>query len=104
MSLWKTEEEELEFERPEPYGWFTVVFPKIDDRSTNLDVWFSVTSDWVNCEGLKRTFSCFTPSVKKKKGVPLAISPVFFFKDLMDAKRFEWRFNGELVNRDVQGT
>jgi len=102
MSLWKSDEEELEFERPEPYGWFTIVFPKIDDRNTNIDVWFNTATSWINGECMRQTFSCFTPSVKKKKGMPLAISPVFFFKELMDAKRFEWRFSGEIVNNIVE--
>jgi hypothetical protein len=98
------EKEKIEFQRPDPYGWFTVVFPNkhcaVD--SHDLDMWFYEATEWVKAEKMHPKFSAFAPSIKKdKKGVPIALSPVFFFKDIMDARRFEWRFSGELVNKVV---
>lgn len=91
----------LVFERPNPPGWDTVVFPKIHDQSVNLEIWWNQVNDWLEKEGLNPRFSCFAHAVGKKKG-PDAVSPVFFFKDHMYARRLSWRFNGELVNGNTQ--
>lgn len=89
------EAEKIPFERPNPNGWFTVMFPKVHDQNTNIDLWFRDVSDVINKEKWGPNFSTFVHGVGKKHAD--RISPVFFFRDIMHAMQVVWRFNGELV-------
>lgn len=87
----------LPFEQRTPYGWHTVAFPKVHQASVNLDLWFTEVHEWMRRETAGPYFSCFTPCTDKKRKAENLSSPLLFFKELMDAKRTEWRFNGELL-------
>lgn len=91
----KEEEPTIVFERPTPHGWYTVVFPKVHDQNTILELWLDQVHEWFKLRDIKQKFWCFAHGVEKKE--MNRISPVFFFKDEMDAASMMWRFNGELL-------
>lgn len=90
--LFKNKDQDIVFDIPDPYGWYTVKFPKVHDLNTNVDMWFAKVSDWLSSEGLHH-FSCLCHGTGKHKD---RYSFIFFFKELMPAKRLCWMFNGDL--------
>jgi hypothetical protein len=90
------DKEPLVFERPTPHGWFTVVFPNVHDLEGefHLSLWWNDAHDWMRAEGIK-SFSTFVRGTgKKHRDVS---SPVFFFRDRLDALKVVWRWSGEIV-------
>jgi hypothetical protein len=83
------------FDRPNPLGWFTVVFPTVHDKSVDIDAWFMKAHDWIREHQIKQTFSAFVHPKNRK--VPDSISPVFFFKVKADAEHMVNSLQGELV-------
>jgi hypothetical protein len=90
------EKEVIVFERPTPYGWYTVVFPNKHDLEGefHLATWWNDAHEWMRLEGIK-VFSTYVRGVDKKHRD--VSSPVFFFKDRMDAMRVSWRWSGEVI-------
>lgn len=90
------ESEKIVFEQPKPYGWYTVVFPNVHDKDGEFHFsnWWNDAHDWMRAEGIK-SFSVFVRGTgKKHRDIS---SPVFFFKDRLEALRVVWRFSGELL-------
>jgi hypothetical protein len=51
----KEEKEPVVFERPRPYGWYTVVFPQINsDMDYHMALWLDNALMWVRAAGIKR--------------------------------------------------
>jgi hypothetical protein len=92
--LKQEEKRVIEFERPLCYGWTTVVFPQVHDENTVLEIWIADAFAWIDEHKINKLFWTFAHG-KKKDGE--RISPMFFYKDRMDAIHMKWRFNGELV-------
>jgi hypothetical protein len=86
---------QIEFERPTAYGWHTVVFPLIHDENTVLELWNNEVFEWIKDQEITRYFWCYAHGVEKK--LQNRISPVYFFKDSLNAARMMWRFKGELM-------
>jgi len=95
--LWPTEEVIIKFERPNVYGWHTVVFPKIHDGNTNLEIWQQEVYKWFVLRGIIKYTSCYAHGIEKKE--QNKISPVFFFKDEFEAAQMMWRFAGEVLRK-----
>lgn len=88
-------EEKAEFDQPTPHGWYTVIFPTITSETRPLDLWVDhllqrlrdsdiVAYSWTYLHGMPRKFDD-------------VLSPVFFFKNKMDAKLVEWSFSGQTL-------
>jgi hypothetical protein len=84
------------YERPHPYGWFTVLFPKINNEHDDyhMALWLDAALAWVRQQETK-CFSWTFVHGTKKDGEKM--SPVFFFKDRYEALQCVWRLSGELV-------
>lgn len=92
----KPEKEVIPFERPTPHGWYTVVFPEVDDRDTVMELWLDEARKWINESNITKWTSAFAHGLPPKKHGE-RISPVFYFREEMDAYRFCWRFKGEVL-------
>jgi hypothetical protein len=91
----KKEEHVVVYERPKPYGWFTVVFPKItSDQDYHMALWLNDALAWVREAGFTRFSWTFVHGTKKDGE---KTSPVFFLKDRYEALQCVWRLSGELV-------
>lgn len=93
----KPEVELIPFERPTPYGWYTVAFPEIHDQNTILEIWLNEARLWINEKGIERWSFAFAHGLPVKKNGE-RLSPLFFFREEMDAYRFCWAFKGEVLN------
>lgn len=99
----KPKVELVPFERPTPFGWYTAAFPEIHDQNTILEIWLDETRSWINNEKIERwTFSFAHGLPVKKNGERL--TPMFFFREEMDAYRFVWRFRGEVLKESDDKT
>jgi hypothetical protein len=92
----KEEQKVVVYERPNPHGWFTVLFPKINNEydDYHMALWLDDALAWVR----KQETKCFSWTFvhgTKKDGEKM--SPVFFFKDRYSALQCVWRLSGELV-------
>jgi hypothetical protein len=85
----------IEFERPNPHGWYSVVFPHITEDKVIIELWLNDALKWQRERGIKRFSWTFVHGVEKK--FQSHISPIFFFKDSLEAMSAVWRFNGELI-------
>jgi hypothetical protein len=83
------------FERPTAHGWTSVVFPNIHDQNTILETWLDEVHKWLRDRDIKAVFWCYAHGVEKKQMNRL--SPVFFFKDSLEAASMMWRFKGEFA-------
>jgi hypothetical protein len=91
----KEEKEPVVFERPRPYGWYTVVFPQINsDMDYHMALWLDNALMWVRAAGIKQFSWTFVHGTKKDGE---KTSPVFFFKDRYQALQSVWRLSGELI-------
>lgn len=93
------EKEPVVYERPTPYGWYTVVFPKINsEQDYHMALWLDEALAWVRQQEIKEFSWTFAHGTKKDGD---KTSPVFFFKDRYQALRSSWRLSGELVTENI---
>ena len=92
----KKDVETIQFERPTAYGWYTAAFPEIHDQNTILEIWLDDARKWINDEKIDRWTFGFAHGLPMKKNGD-RLSPLFFFREEMDAYRFVWRFRGEVL-------
>jgi hypothetical protein len=85
------------FPRPTAYGWYTVVFPHIHDQNMLLDLWVDQVLAWCRAHSIQGYYWLFERGTKKDGD---RMSPVFFFRERLDAKRIEWRFSGETIEKE----
>jgi hypothetical protein len=91
----KEEKEPVVYERPRAYGWYTVVFPQINsDLDYHMALWLDNALSWVRAQGIKQFSWTFAHGTKKDGE---KTSPVFFFKDLYQARQTSWYLSGELL-------
>jgi hypothetical protein len=88
------EPRKIEFEKTEPYGWYVVVFPRVNDENRNVEMWLDRALEWLRKSGIQRyTWGLVHGLDKKDKEIT---SPVMYFKDRYDALRFSWNHSGTL--------
>lgn len=91
--------EPVVYERPTPYGWYTVVFPKINsEQDYHMALWLDNALNWVRKQEYNQFFWTFVHGTKKDGD---KTSPVFFFKDRYEALRSCWHLSGELVTENI---
>jgi hypothetical protein len=90
-----SKKEEPVFDRPTPYGWYTVVFPPITSETRPLDLWIDELLQHLRAKGITTFSWSYLHGMPRK--FDDVLSPVFYFKNRMDAKHVEWRFSGETL-------
>jgi hypothetical protein len=93
------EKEPVVYERPTPYGWYTIVFPRItSEQDYHMALWVDEALSWVRTNIKQPFFWAFAHGTKKDGD---KTSPVFFFKDREEALRTSWYLSGELVTEKI---
>lgn len=90
----KIETKELVLEpAPKPVGWFVVTFPNVNDTTVHMESWLDTTLDWIRMRDIRSYSWTFLHGLKKESD---RISPIFYFRNQIDAARMMWRFSGVL--------
>ncbi len=90
----KTETKVLVLEpAPRPKDWFVVTFPKVNDTVVDMEAWLDTALNWMRAYDIRAYSWTFLHGLKKESD---RISPIFYFRNQIDAASMMWRFSGVL--------